>query len=249
MLFFYAPALAQVDASYWKTDKSQHFIVYSQGAPDGAVDELIDRAEKYYNGIVEELGFRRFDFWSWDNRARIYLYKDAADFHRDTGRSEWSGGVVYVHNRTIQTYIGQAGFFDSLLPHEMTHIIFREFIGKNIRLPLWIDEGVACSQEKSNLQARLQAARESVVNGTYIKLDRLSGINQVDDKATARLFYSEAASLIVFLIREKGKERFLEFSRALRDGTDWQRALLKVYRFANLEAMEEEWKVFMLQQK
>jgi len=136
-----------------------------------------------------------------------------------------------------------------LLPHEMTHVIFREFIGVNTPLPLWIDEGVASSQEKSYLSARMQLARDLVVKNQYIKLEKLSEVSNLGENSVSpNVFYSEAASLIVFLIREKGKDRFLDFSRALRDGTNWKSALLKTYNFLSLEAMENEWKNFMLKQ-
>jgi hypothetical protein len=247
--FLLVPAQAEVIASYWQTSKSQHFIIYYQEAPAGFVDELINRAEDYYNGIVDEIGYRRMDFWSWDNRAKVYLYKNADDFHADTQRSAWTGAVVSVRNRVMKTFVGQAHFFDSLLPHEMTHVIFREFIGVNTPLPLWIDEGVASSQEKSYLSARMQLARDLVVKNQYIKLEKLSEVSNLGENSVSpNVFYSEAASLIVFLIREKGKDRFLDFSRALRDGTNWKSALLKTYNFLSLEAMENEWKNFMLKQ-
>jgi hypothetical protein len=247
--FLLVPAQAEVIASYWQTSKSQHFIIYYQEAPSGFVDELINKAENYYNGIVDELGYRRFDFWSWDNRAKIYLYKNSEDFLRETKRSAWAGAVVSVHDRTIKTFVGQQYFFDSLLPHEMTHIIFREFIGKNLALPLWIDEGVASSQEKSSLSARMQIAKDLVSSGEYIKLDKFSEINSYDiNTVSPQVFYSEAASIIVFLIREEGKGSFLDFSRALRDGLDWKTALLKTYNFSSLEDLEKAWKEFMLKQ-
>ncbi|MDP2043780.1 MAG: hypothetical protein Q8K15_01270, partial [Candidatus Omnitrophota bacterium] len=129
LLLMLTRAWPEVNSSLWQTKKSQHFIIYYQEAPEDFVDELITRAEDYYNGIVDDLGFRRMDFWSWDNRAKIYLYKNADDFHNDTQYSEWAGAVVSVENRMIKTFVGQQGFFDSILPHEMTHIIFREFIG------------------------------------------------------------------------------------------------------------------------
>ncbi len=237
---------AEVVSSLWQTQKSQHFIVYYQGASSSFVDELISKAEDYYNGIVEELGFRRFDFWSWENRAKIFLYNNTDDYQKETQREGWSGGVVYVNKRVIQTFIGQGSFFDSILPHEMTHIIFREFIGKNIALPLWIDEGIACSQEKSNLASRMRLARELVSQNKYIALSEISKLSSLGDSIKPDVFYAEAASLIVFLIHEEGQSGFLDFSRLLRDGTDWQKALFKVYHFTSLEDMEEKWKEFLL---
>ncbi len=242
--FLISPVFAQVTSSLWQTEKSQHFIIYYQEVPTGFIDDLIYKAEDYYNSIVDELGFRRFDFWSWDNRAKIYLYSNADDFHKETQRASWAGAVVSVNNRTIQSFVGQQSFFDSILPHEMAHIIFREFIGQKIMLPLWIDEGVSCSQEKSYLNGRLQFAKNLVTQNNYIKFDSFFTIYNLNN-VTPQLFYSQAASIINFLIQQYGKENFLDFSRKLRDGVPWKKALLSSYRFLNQEEMETAWKSFV----
>lgn len=234
-----------VDVSLWKTEKSQHAIIYYQEAPSGYVERLINEAEKYYNSILEDLGYRRFEFWSWDNRAKIYLYKDASNYHTDTQRASWSGAMVNIKKRTIKTFIGQAGFFDSILPHEMTHIIFREFIGEKENLPLWLDEGIAGSQEKSNLNERMKVARNLVSLDIYLDVNKLSEIRD-STLVVPQIFYAQSASLVVFLLEQYGRDKFLEFSRRLRDGTNWQEALISVYRFADLNDMQEKWKEFMV---
>jgi len=236
---------AQVSTSFWQTKKSQHFIINYQNATLDYVDNLIYNAEKYYNDIVDELGFRRFDFWTWDNRAKIYLYSSSTDYLDDTGRMAWSGAMVNVKKRTIKTFINQESFFESILPHEMAHIIFREFIGMNTPLPLWLEEGVACSQEKVQLSERLQFARNLVKSNMYIPLEKLSGIIDYN-LVMPNVLYSESASLVTFLLQNYGKESFLDFSRTLRDNKSWIEALKDAYRFNDLKDMEEEWKEFML---
>lgn len=236
---------AQVSEALWNTEKTQHFIIYYQSADIGFIRSLAHTAEKNYNSIVDELGFRRMDFWSWDNRAKIYIYDGPQDYHDEAMRDEWSRAVVFVHTRTIKSYQGQQGFFDSILPHEMTHIIFREFVGTQVPLPLWIDEGVASSQEKSHLQGRLAFAKGLIQQGKYIRFDKLFGIYRMDD-VSPQVFYAQSASLIVFLIRQYGRERFVDLSRRLRDGIPWYRAILDVYRFRDFSAMESAWKDFVL---
>lgn len=240
-------AFSQVSSSFWQTDKSQHFVVYYQVSRPEYISELSSKAEGYYNSIIDDLGFRRFDFWSWDNRAKIYLYENAEDFQRETERTSWSGAVVYVANRTIKTFVGQDGFFDSILPHELTHIIFREFVGQKSILPLWIDEGVASSQEKSYLAARLKIAKKLIAQNEYIKLDKFSAISN-PDLVQAHVFYAQAASLVFFLVRGQGRERFQDFCRKVRDGVDWQAALFSTYRFSNFEEFEQAWKEFIVKQ-
>ncbi|MFH1678737.1 MAG: peptidase MA family metallohydrolase [Candidatus Omnitrophota bacterium] len=236
---------AEVDSSLWQTEKSQHFIIYYQDDGAGFVKELINQAENYYNSIVDELGFRRFDFWSWDRRAKIYLYKSSSEYHRDTRRMGWSGAMVSVKQRTIKTYIGQGNFFDSMLPHEMTHIIFREFVGDRNHLPLWLDEGIASSQEKANLANRMGIAKDIINQDAYLKFDDLSEIRD-SSLIVPHTFYAESASIIVFLMEEYGSGKFLDFCRKLRDAEPWKQALLRAYHFSNFEEMERAWKSYIL---
>jgi len=243
---FFMPvfASAEVNTSLWQTKKSQHFIIYYQEAAEDFVNELAASAENYYNSIVEELGFRRMDFWSWDDRAKIYLFNSGADYLNDTGGAAWSGAQVLVKRRTIKTFLGQQTFFDSLLPHELTHIIFREFVGSKIELPLCLEEGIACAQEKSSLISRMAAAKELVKQDAYLKFDKLFAIYS-SSLIVPNVFYSESAALIVFLLKKYGQELFLDFSRKLRDGGQWRAALLGAYHFSNFEEMESAWKEFM----
>ncbi|MDO8489117.1 MAG: peptidase MA family metallohydrolase [Candidatus Omnitrophota bacterium] len=245
--FLIMPVSAQVTSSFWQTKKLQHFIIYYQEAPVSFVDELGYKAEDYYNGIVDELGFRRFDFWSWDNRAKIYLFNNSHDYLDETHSMSWSGAQVSVKDRVIKTFIGQEFFLDSMLPHEMSHIIFREFVGLNINLPLWLDEGVACSQEKNSLALRMQAAKALVRKDSYLKFDKLSELHD-SSSIQPDVFYSEAASIIVFLLTKYDKDYFLNFSRKLRDGIEWKKAILDSYHFADLAEFETAWKDFLLTQ-
>jgi len=246
-IFCLTPVSAEVITSLWRTEKSQHFIIYYQEVPADFVNELISKAEEYYNGILEELGFRRFDFWSWDNRAKIYLYNNSADYLKDTNSLAWSGAQVSIKRRIIKTFVGQQNFFDSILPHEMTHMIFREFVGLKTDLPLWIDEGVACSQEKNNLAVRMNAAKVLVKNNTYLEFKNLFEVYSAT-LIVADIFYSQAASVITFLLNKYDKELFLDFSRKVRDGLPWKKALLDSYRFSSAEEMQTAWKEFMLKQ-
>lgn len=232
---------AAVESSYWTTQKSQHFIIYYNSVPQDYVTNLVNSAEKYYNSIVDNLGFRRFNFWSWDNRAKIYLYPTRDDYLKDTKRSAWSGAAVNVSNKTIQTFIGQDDFFDSILPHEMTHIIFREFIGKRVDLPLWLDEGIAASQETNSLIQRIGTVKNLVRNNLYIDFKDLVQIKDYS-LVVPQTFYAESASLVKFLIEKYRKDKFLDFSRKLKEGIRWKQALMNIYDFKDFSELELKWK-------
>ncbi len=225
--------------SDWNIKKSKHFIIYYQEAPQDYLNQVARKAEYYYKSITDYLGLRRFDFWTWDKRCKIYLYPSRAQYLLTTNAVSWSKGGVHVINKEIITYVGKEQFLNYVLPHEMGHIIFREVVGYEKSLPLWIDEAVAVLQEE-NRQRYLRAAAKFVGEGRYIPLEELSQIRSYK-QVEPYVFYGEAASIMDFLLEEFGRDKFVGFCRRLRDAEHWQEALLKEYRFENLQELEQAW--------
>jgi len=229
----------------WYAEKSTHFIVYYKDAQARFVRQVIDKAEDYYSSIADNLGFRRYDFWLWDKRAKIYIYNDAQDYQSNTGKPSWSGGTAhYSSEKVIETYPWAQGFFDSLLPHELGHIIFREFIGRESNAPVWLDEGVAMYNEKLKHTQIKKELFKALEENRIIPLEKLSTINIlfVSDPEEVKLYYAEAFSAVDYLIKEFGKDHFVEFCRALKERKPFDEAINSGYRiFKNLEELNKSW--------
>ena len=139
---------------------------------------------------------------------------------------------------------------DGILPHELAHILFREFVGfNNPRVPLWLDEGVAQYAEVAKREDALNYMKQALDQGIYIPLEKISAVGVgEDDTALAELFYMQSASLVHFLISKYGSGRFIDFCRALRDGRNIERALtsgISSY-LDSLDRFEETWKRYVL---
>jgi len=228
----------------WDTEKSTHFIVYYKKAPEKFVKEAIDKAEEYYKSIADNLGFTRYDFWLWDKRARIYIYNDAQDYQDGTGKPAWSGGTAYYHEKVIETYPRAGGFFDSLLPHELGHIIFREFIGTRSNAPLWLDEGVAMYQEKAKRQNIKSKLLKAIEEKKFMSLEKLSQLNIgfVEDKDVVELYYNEAMSVVDYLINRFGQDNFAKLCQALKGRKTFEQAVIEAYRvFKSSEDLNKAW--------
>ena len=171
-LIFLSLAQALAEDGPWKVKKSKHFIVYYQQATDDYRSRVAQRAEHYYRSITDYLGLRRVDFWTWGQRCKIYLYPDRQAYLKSSESSSWSRGKVHVIKKEITTYVAREEFLDYVLPHEMGHIIFREAIGFEKRLPLCIDEAVAVLQEKDR-QRYLRTAKKLVQQERFLPLDEL----------------------------------------------------------------------------
>ena len=240
---FFPARLCGARNKEWEEHKTNHFIIYYKNAPMDFVLTVEDSAETYYITICKNLGFNRFQGWTFDHRAKIYIYDDAEDYQAH-GRYKWSHGVALSRTKTIETYPAAHGFFDTVLPHEMGHIIFREFVGFRARVPRWFEEGVAMNQEKAKRWGADQDVLKAIEDGTFIPLEELHEVqlNHHSSKELIQLFYAESASIVNFLIAEQGQSKFVRFCRQLKDGDPFEWVFEKVYiRYRSLEKLNQAW--------
>ncbi|MFA5145510.1 MAG: peptidase MA family metallohydrolase [Candidatus Omnitrophota bacterium] len=246
LLAFYNFAIAA--DNNWHTAKSTHFIVYYKNAPEDFITQLTNKSEDYYDKIASDLGFTRFNFWLWDNRAKIYIHDNAADYQASTGQPGWSGGSTLASAKVIYTFPYAQGFFEKTLPHEMGHIIFREFVGfDNQAIPLWLEEGVASYQEKTTYSMATAYIKKAIKEGSFMPLDKLSDFGPylgVPDELV-RLFYIESFSIVDFLIREFGRDKFVSFCQDLRDKKNLTRAIASNYPFSDLRELDDAWQKYL----
>ena len=255
-------------AEEWKILKGEHFIAYYSRDP-GFTQTVLDKADGYYQSIAEDLGYPRYsDFWTWDNRVKIYLYPDHASYLAATGRPIWSAGMADYENKIIASYTGSPGFLENILPHEIAHLTFREFVGFKGEIPDWLDEGVAQWWTTGIKNSGIQAETKSLFyRGALISMNEIIKLDPRTIAPTStyttqtlakngqrvkltftsdelvKTFYLEAASLIGFLRERYGPERFTEFCRALRDGKSLDKALASAYReqLGSASDLEKEW--------
>jgi Peptidase MA superfamily len=244
-LFLFIPLSLFAQDQQWRMFKSTHFLVYYNAAQEDMLNRLTQRAEEYYNEITNDLGFNRLNFWTWDDRAKIYLFDTQEEYMRATGTPDWSAGQTMASSKVIRAFITAPAFLDNILPHEMGHIIFREMVGfNNPAVPLWLDEGVATYQEKQKVSDVKTYLSRQIQKGDFMALNDLQGFDLANskDKEKVELFYLESYSLLDYLISEFGKDKFVLFCQNLRDYKDLTRALALTYSFAGLEDFESSWK-------
>ncbi len=246
LLFFFVGLTSSVlaeEQEKWKESRSSHFLIYYNQAPEDFVKNVALSAEEEYETIAQNLGFTRYEGWTWDQRAQIYIYDDQ-EHYMGARNISWSHGMALVKEKVIRTFPTAAGFFDSILPHELGHIIFREFVGYKSKIPLWLDEGVAMYQEKAKRWGANKLVTKALADGKFLPLKELSQIILSDnsDQATVELFYAEAASIVYFMMTELGDYRFVNFCRQLKEGCRLDDAIHRAYaRFENMNDLNDAW--------
>ncbi|MFA5157314.1 MAG: hypothetical protein WC532_08065 [Candidatus Omnitrophota bacterium] len=256
----------------WEQLKSEHFIVYFTNDP-GFAKNVLDKSEYYYKRIAGDLGYARYsEFWTWDNRVKIYIYPDHKSFISATHQPYWSQGMADYRGKKIISYAWSKGFVESLLPHEMAHLIFRDFVGFKGEVPLWLDEGIAQWAEKPDrnyikamasqaykdnlvlpleemmvLDVRKIRADESIYINTVTTNDNRKGVLFLSGEKLVNAFYLQAVSLVDFLIVRFGSEKFIELCRQLRDGKSLEEALRFVYpmHIRSIAELDNEWRKYL----
>ncbi len=263
-------------AQNWKEVGGDHFIINYLDDQSFA-SEVSHQAEIYYQRIASDLGYPRYsEFWSWDHRVRIYIYPDKGSFINATHQPAWSEGMADYTSKRIISYTHSESFLTTILPHEMAHLIFRDFVGFKGEVPLWLDEGVAQWAEPLKREKVKAVSRYLLENNRFFSVKDLVGLDirkvdsnsQItvhsfpDEKGERKLlyftgaqavesFYVEAVSLVGFLIERYGAETFTEFCRQLRDGKSLEDALRLTYltHIANVEELEGVWLKYLAQEE
>ena len=273
-----------LSADQWQEIKGDHFIVlYQPSTPKPATsdfpgdierfaEEVRDDAETYYRRIASDIGYARSsDFWTWDNRVKLYIYPDH-DAYVAQGNPQWSHGAANYEQRTITSYAFSANFLVSILPHELAHLIFRDFVGFKGEVPVWLDEGVAQWEEELKRPELKKVIKQLYDQDALLSISdmmalKLSAIKQMDGlyirsimtkKGTRGVlfltgenlintYYAQSVSLVSFLIERYGSEDFAQFCRQLRDGKSLPEALSTVYPLYihNLDEFEEQWRKYL----
>lgn len=262
-------------AQEWQELKGDHFIVYFVQDKVFA-NKVLRKAEKDYERIAADLGYARYsNFWTWANRVGIYIYPDHASYVGGSGEAEWSEGMADYEKKEIASYSGSEGFLISVLPHEIAHLIFRDFVGFEGEVPLWLDEGVAQWEEEINRDRIKKAVRGCFKKRALLSLKDMMNLDVrlikdtdklhlrttsiegkhsfiiLDGENLINLYYLQAASLVGFLIERYGTDKFTNFCRELRDGESLKQALCSAYTtyLCSIEELEEKWMQYLKEEQ
>jgi len=256
----------------WKILQSEHFIIYFT-PEEKAAKEILRKAESYYNRIAFDLHYSRYDgFWTWGNRAKIYIYPDSKSYMRSTGQPQWSQGAAFYKKRSIVSFAGNTQFSEDVLPHEMAHLIFRDFIGFKGQIPVWLDEGVAQWEEIPKRKLLQEKVSKLFEDDSLLVLPEMMRLNirKVSDntklyiKSTVTkegdpgviflsgdnlvgVYYLQAFSVVGFLIGKYGSLSFADFCRQLRDGKRLEEALRVAYSsdIRSINDLEGKWRDYI----
>jgi hypothetical protein len=145
-------------------------------------------------------------------------------------------GEVFGWRMTIQGSAERV--LDSVLPHEITHMIFASYFRRP--LPRWADEGGATSVEHiSEKQKHRQMLVQFLRTGRGIAFGQMFAMTEYPQDVMP--LYAQGYSLAEYLIYRGGRKKFVAFlADGMRDG-QWSAAVQRNYNIHDLPALQNAW--------
>lgn len=231
--------------------RAMSFEVWARN--DARAEKIAASSENFYKRLLKDLKYGGM----LKKRCRIYIFDSRQAFLRHMEgkavNATYAGALAFPRRpqKNPEVYGYECdGLLEYILPHELTHQIYREFVlGIDITspVPIWINEGMACYEEHNSRY--MKTAKAAVDSGNFIGLNELFHIKQypVDQNKNA-LFYAESTSVVEFLITTYGGRKFLNFSRKLiKSKKPVDAALKAVYypHIRNTEELQKAWLKFV----
>jgi hypothetical protein len=144
----------------------------------------------------------------WSAKCDVFLYADPAEFSRDArcppearGNASLDIGGGRVWKRRLDLRVDQPGYLESVLPHELTHVVLADRFC-NQQIPRWADEGIAIQMESAGRrQEQWRLVADVRRAGRLLPLGEvLAARTYPADRRRAELFYAQGASFIEYLL-------------------------------------------------
>lgn len=246
----------QMTSVVWQHAETDHFIFHFERG--FLCQQFAIAAELFYDRIKTHLGVADD---AYERKAQVFVFLGADSwrvFSRQINLEQWtgafnSGNELFVTGRANQTVDRS-----SQVPHEITHLIVKRFVGD---LPLWLNEGVAefegSRQRWLYLRQRVATKQfvmtyPSLPPAQFIPLVELTGRTDYPaNDAEVRAFYAESELLVHYLYDEcGGSAAFLKFLKLQSQGQRFATSFTEVYggKFRDGPALEAAFTKFATRQ-
>jgi len=133
---------------------------------------------------------------------------------------------------------------DSVLPHEITHMIFASHFRQP--LPRWADEGGATSVEHVSERNKYRKMLDQFLRtGRGIPFRRMFAMTEYPPDVMP--LYAQGYSVVEYLIQIGGRRKYVEFlDDGLKSG-DWSGAVARHYSIQDLGRMQNTWLAWVKQ--
>jgi len=228
----HAVLLAAALLSLGASARTENFIV-TASSPELA-REAAQAAEQYRHDLAIEWLGKELPRWS-----------DPCPITINEGAHLGAGGVTKFYfgsdgpHGWLTTIQGsRERLLDSVLPHEITHMILATHFGR--ALPRWADEGASTTIEHESERGKQdQMLITFLTTGRGIAFNRMFAITEYP--ADIMPLYAQGYSLSRFLIEQGGRQKFVAYLGDGMSQNNWTAATNKNYGYKSLSELQVTW--------
>ena len=191
-------------------------------------------AEKYRRDLAVEWTGQAMPNWSQPCVVTVHVGP-----HLGAGGATtfmFDHGEVFGWRMNIQGSAERV--LDSVLPHEITHMIFASHF--RAPLPRWADEGGATSVEHPSERSKHQRMLVQFLHtGRGIAFNQMFAMTEYPGDVMP--LYAQAQSLVDFLIQQGGRRRFVAFLDEAMKDSQWAAAVSHHYGIPELGTLQNTW--------
>jgi hypothetical protein len=154
----------------------------------------------------------------------FFIYADQQAFYDALGPAtrENVGGQAHPDIRTLFALIApadiDASWVESVVPHELTHVVFQTAIDNPYHEPPhWLNEGLAVYLSDGYADFDRSQVATAVKGGSIIPLDGLAGAFPTTQERFF-LAYAESVSAVDRIVRVSGRDALVKLIRSYHDG-------------------------------
>ena len=223
------------------TAETYNYLIYREQQNIG--EKLKKVLEDIHGNLMLDL--TPFTLVSKPNKVLVMLFNTRESYMTYTKRPAWSGAASDLQSDTM--YVLEGPSFYPLSVHELTHLYFDGYFLPSIS-PLWLSEGMAvymqiyATRKKPNW---VDPGIRRILAGQYIDLEQMMSMEDLSSLSTdqAELWYTQAFSVVDYLLNSRGRDEFYRFCNELKAGSATYLALYRAYGmpFNKISVLQNVW--------
>ena len=212
--------------------RTPNFVVSTNDA--GLARQIAEAAEHYRSQLSMEWLGESIPNWSSPCTMNVHIGQNLGAGGATTFL--FDRGEVYGWRMNIQG--SRQRIFDSVLPHEITHMILASHFREP--LPRWADEGAATSVEcPSERQKQYRSLQQFLTTGRGIAFNRMFAMTEYPSDIMP--LYAQGFSLTEYLIRQGGRRKYIRYLETAMQSDDWAGALREHYGVQSIGDLQNSW--------
>ncbi|MGQ9589385.1 MAG: DUF1570 domain-containing protein [Planctomycetota bacterium] len=240
-------------ASY---ETKSYAFQYESVIPTGTVKQVADALEEALGQYAKVFGFAP------KTKFQVKFLDSLNTYEQEGGDPSHPG---YFSAATGFLVLRQLPFFD-LMPtayHEALHQYLQAYVGEDVRIPLWFNEGLAVyfeGMQKDKTSKRLDhrkidnrrmiRLKEALFTRSALPLEKLLDAtpDEFHDKDKEELHYSQSFAVVYFFMQAMGGKPVFQYASELKKTKDTKAAEEKIFGKGrkNLKKIEGTWKQYVL---